>query len=112
MTLPKMYAVNRRASQCSGVPPLILSFSQQARLGELASQRGRIRKRMRLEKGRLNSARSVQHRSLSPSAFACECGPCKLQARQGELAERDRVRGDSPRIISSLPIPATAFRRI
>ena len=31
--------------------PLILSFSPQARLGELASQRGRIRKRMRLGEG-------------------------------------------------------------
>ncbi len=28
-----------------------------------------------------------------PSAFACECGCSKLQARQGELAERAGVRG-------------------
>ncbi len=32
-------------------PPLILSFFPQARLGVLASQHGRIRKRMRLGEG-------------------------------------------------------------
>jgi hypothetical protein len=57
--------------------PLILSFSQQARLGELAIQNTRIRKRMRAENGRLNNAKSTQHRSLSQW-------------------ERDRVRGETP----------------
>ena len=52
--------------------PLILSFSPQARLGELASQSVRIRKRMRMERGRLNSAWSM--------------GPLSQR-------ERDRVRG-------------------
>jgi hypothetical protein len=30
-----------------------------------------------------------------PSAFASECGCHKLQARQGELAEKDRMRGNA-----------------
>ena len=30
-----------------------------------------------------------------PSAFASECGHHKLQARQGELAEKDRMRGNA-----------------
>jgi hypothetical protein len=54
--------------------PLILSFSRQARQGELATWSVRIRKPMRMEKGRLNSAQCVQQRSLSQW-------------------ERDRVRG-------------------
>ncbi len=45
--------------------PLILSFSQQARLGALATWRNRIRKRMPLEKGRQNRALRVRQRSLS-----------------------------------------------
>ncbi len=61
----------------SRLPPLILSFSPQARLGELASQRGRIRKRMQLEKGRLKYPQRLFDGPLSHG-------------------ERDRVRGDSP----------------
>ena len=46
-------------------------------------------------------------RSLSPSAFACECGHAKLQARQGELAERDRVRGNARCMV---PLTAEGIR--
>ncbi len=37
--------------ECFAKSPLILSFSPQARLGELATKRGRIRKRMWLGEG-------------------------------------------------------------
>ena len=62
------------------VPPLILSFSQQVRLGKLAILRVCIRKRMQMEKGRLNYARSVPHRPLShPHSLANADTPrCKL----------------------------------
>jgi hypothetical protein len=45
--------------------PLILSFSPQARLGELAIISSHIRKRIWLEKGRPNKAQSTQQRPLS-----------------------------------------------
>ena len=37
--------------------------------------------------------RTVQQRPLSPSAFACECGHLKTQARQGELAGEGQGEG-------------------
>ena len=78
-----------------GPLPLILSFSQ-------------------WEKEPLNDARSAQHRSLFPSAFACECGHSKSQARQGELAGRDRARGnarfaDHRLRVTAMRITAIAF---
>ena len=56
------------------VPPLTPALSPQARLGELASKRGRIRKRMRLER---------EFRSQP------------LRRRPLSHGERDRVRGVS-----------------
>jgi hypothetical protein len=69
-----MNIIAHRPSWYSTAQPLILSFSQ-------------------WEKGRLNDARSLQHRPLSHW-------------------ERDRVRGDSLSIIQDLVIVATLFRRI
>ncbi len=69
-----MSIIGHRPSCYSRVQPLILSFSL-------------------WEKGRLNDARSLQHRPLSHW-------------------ERDRVRGDSLSIIRDLMIVATLFRRI
>jgi len=46
--------------------PLILSFSQQSRLGEIATCGARIRKRMRREKGRLNRVHRICNIVPSP----------------------------------------------
>jgi hypothetical protein len=56
--------------------PLVLSFSPQARLGELATQSVRIRKRMRMGEG----TPSIAFAELSSSVLS-------------PLGERDRVRG-------------------
>jgi hypothetical protein len=57
--------------------PLTLSLSQQARLGELASQSVRIRKRMRMERERCFTLDAQFERPFSHG-------------------EKDRMRGDSP----------------
>ena len=69
---------------CLAKAPLGLSL--QARLGELASQRVRIRERIRLGEGTLLQLGTP--RLPLPSASAGGCGHWKLQARQGELAGR------------------------
>jgi hypothetical protein len=48
-------------------PIITLSLSPQARLGELASQRGRIRKRMRLGESPLETSQRILQASLLPS---------------------------------------------
>ncbi len=55
-----------------GKSPLILSFSPQARLGELATPRIRIRKRMRRGEGTLETASAVILGSSLPSGRETE----------------------------------------
>src|SRR5208337_2737184 len=53
------------------------------------------------ERGRLHHrGEKAAADSLSPSAFACECGHSQLQARQGELAGRGLGRGS----LEALPL--------
>ena len=68
------YQVKRNPVDRFAKDPLTLSLSPPARLGELASQRGRIRKRMRLGERTLELPLRVVRRPFSPSAPACGCG--------------------------------------
>ena len=71
--------------------PLTPALSRQARLGELATPRNRIRKRMRM--GRGSQGVPVERAdTLSPAKSACGFGHNKRQARQGELAGRGHAR--------------------
>ena len=72
----------------SAEDPLTLSLSPQARLGEVASQRGRIRKRMRLGERTLEHPRRVIRASLLPVRARLRVRQQKMQARPGVLARR------------------------
>ena len=68
--------------------PLTLSLSPPARLGELASQRGRIRKRMRLGERTPEFTLRIIQGSLLPVRTRLRVRQQKMQARQGVLARR------------------------
>src|ERR1700690_2009643 len=69
--------------------PLTPALSQQARLGELATQSDRIRERMRLGRGS-NSVLSPRPYPLADTAADAANTPCRV------CVERDRVTGDFP----------------
>ena len=91
---PKAYARSSRFLRvASAKSPLTLSLSPQARLGELASQRGRIRRRMRLgERTPERSSALIFGHSPCPHPLAGAAAkdastPCRA------CAEKDRMRG-------------------
>ena len=68
------------------VTPLTPALSPQARLGELASQRGRIRKRMRLERSPLatvEKASPLPHPHSLANADAISCKLAKASLLRG-----------------------------
>ena len=113
---PKAYARSSRFLRvASAKSPLTLSLSPQARLGELASQRGRIRRRMRLGEEDARKILCGNSGGPSPRPHPLAGAAAKDASTPWRAcAEKDRMRGpfaDAPR--SNRPdLPLFAKKRL